>query len=67
MMPSHTVFSCDSSSIGSNVGLLVGRSVGLSVGRSVGRSVTNHELEQSLLTQFQQYISVIVQCNDPWQ
>ena len=50
------IFSCDSSSIGSNVG----RSVGL----SVGRSVTNHELEQSLLTQFQQYISVIVQCND---
>ena len=58
------IFSCDSSSIGSNVGRSVSLSVGQSVGRSVGRSVTNHELEQSLLTQFQQYISVIVQYND---
>ena len=51
----NNVFSCDSSSIGSNVG------------QSVGGSVRNHELKQSLLSQFHWYISVIVQCNDAGQ
>ena len=61
--------------VGRSVSQSVGQSVGWSVSRLVGRSVSqsdylsvrNHELKQSLSTQSQQYISVIVQCNDALQ